>query len=83
MAVNNSRRFQDQTNISSVWILTREINQYDQDGEYFVDVFKTKPTANQLIASGVDSNRVQHVLTEGGGRIQNDGEWFHLREKQV
>jgi hypothetical protein len=63
----------------SVWVLTREISQYDQDGEYFVAVFSSKPTHQQLSLAGVPDNRLRKVLN-GGGRVDIDYEWFHLRE---
>ena len=63
-----------------VWILTREINEYDQDGEYFVTVFKDKPTESDLFANGVpDKETAKHVL-DGGGRIGIENTWWHLRE---
>jgi hypothetical protein len=64
----------------SIWILTREINEYDQDGEYFVDAWLEKPTHEILSASKVPTNRLRHVLN-GGGRIGFENEWFHLKEK--
>ena len=60
------------------WILTREINQYDQDGEYFVAVFFAKPHHSELSAHGVPQNRLRHVLN-GGGRVKWEDEWFWLR----
>lgn len=62
-----------------VWILTREINQYDQDGEYFVAVFSGKPHHSQLMGCGVTQDRLRHVLA-GGGRVKTENEWFYLRE---
>jgi hypothetical protein len=76
---------------NSVWVLTREINQYDQDGEYFVAVFKTKPTAKQLAHTLTSYNHlssnvmaalatVLHIL-DGGGREGTEDEWYNLREE--
>jgi hypothetical protein len=65
----------------SIWILTREINEYDQDGEYFVDAWLEKPTHQILTAAGVPQNRLRHVLN-GGGRVGFEYEYFYLREKQ-
>ena len=62
-----------------VFILTREINEYDQDGEYFVKVFGVKPTYEQLLECGVNADRLEHTLN-GGGRIDYEEEWFFLRE---
>lgn len=75
-----------------IWVLTREINQYDQDGEYFVAVFKAKPTVKQiariLAANGYWGSDVMtalatalHIL-EGGGREGTEDEWYNLREEQ-
>lgn len=65
--------------MKGVWVLTREINQYDQDGEYFVAVFAEKPHHALLTACGVPTNRLNHVL-KGGGRVRAENEWFYLRE---
>ena len=77
----------------TVWVLTREINQYDQDGEYFVAVFSAKPTtlllADTFSALNVDCGETNisgalafyERLAGGGGRsAEMENEWFHLRE---
>jgi len=76
---------------NKVWVLTRELNIYDQDGEYFVAVFKTKPTVKQLTkvvaATGYLSPDVMSALAtilhilEGGGREGTEDEWYNLREE--
>lgn len=65
-----------------VWILTREINEYHQDGEYFVAVFSEKPHHAALTENGVPQNRLRHVLN-GGGRVGAENEWFFLRSHEV
>ena len=60
-----------------VWVLTREVNDYDQHGAYFVAVFGCKPTHEQLTALEVPTHRLRHVLN-GGGRIDSEYEWFNL-----
>ena len=76
-----------------VWVLTREINEYEQDGEYFVAVFKNKPTAIQLKAY-ISKNRMhnqlhsledvlENLLLTGGGRLSYEDEWFFLREQEA
>ena len=65
-----------------VWILTREVNDYDQHGEYFVSVFGGKPTHKHLTEMNVPNNRLRHVLN-GGGRVGYEEEWFHLRSRAV
>ncbi len=64
----------------TVWILTREENDYDQSGEYFVAVFMSKPTHEQLTANGVETRFLRHVLNGGGRTKQFENTWFHLKE---
>ena len=66
---------------NSIWILTREINQYDQDGEYFVGAWNQKPTHQMLAELGVPQNRLRKVL-DGGGRVYPEEEWFYLKEQK-
>lgn len=65
-----------------VLILTRKVNGYDQEGEYFVSVFGSKPTHQQLTELAVPKNRLRHVLS-GGGRVEDEDEWFHLRPHTI
>jgi hypothetical protein len=65
-----------------VWVLTKEVNAYDQYGEYFVAVFGCKPTHQQLSAFGVPTKRLRHVLN-GGGWFDIDDECFHLKPHEV
>ena len=69
--------------MSTVFVLTREINQYDQDGEYFVAVFAKKPTREQLLAHGVSEKYVEHTLMFGGRSADYEYEWFHIREVEA
>lgn len=73
-----------------VWVLTREVNEYDQYGEYFEAVFKSKPTVKQiaehLAGSGYAKGDVmsalalcEHILA-GGGREGTEHVWFNLEE---
>lgn len=66
--------------MTSVWVLTREVNAYDQYGEYYCAVFANKPTHQQLTLEGVTQNRLRHTLN-GGGRVGNEEEWFHLKQE--
>jgi hypothetical protein len=74
------------------WVLTREINEYDQDGEYFVAVFRSKPSILDIVKTlgwngvktigdinPVEKNFIEHILA-GGGRRANEHEWYHLRQ---
>ena len=63
-----------------VWVLTREINAYEQEGAYFEKVWLDKPTHQQLTELGIPTNRLRHVLNGGGGRVKWENEWYWLRE---
>lgn len=65
--------------MSTIWVLTREINEYLEEGEYFVAAWLTKPSHQQLNAVDVPYNIMNHVES-GGGRIAGEYEWFYLRE---
>lgn len=63
--------------MTKVWVLTRSYNDYNQHGDYFLAVFKDKPTEAQLKEYGVAEGDLQHVLS-GGGRRGNVDEWENL-----
>jgi hypothetical protein len=63
----------------NIWILTTEYNQYDQYGEYYVKTFARKPNKESLLSLGVTECYIEHVLS-GGGRKGDEDQWFHLRE---
>ncbi len=66
------------------WIVTREINEYDQDGEYFVGVFDNKPSFIDLKKMLLYENDVTiGKLTRGGGRQNTENVWFNLIEVEV
>jgi len=65
-----------------IWNLTSEVNEYDQQGEYYVKTFIKKPTRKVLLSLGVPENLVNHVLN-GGGRQHFEDEWFHLRQIDI
>lgn len=60
-----------------MWILTREINEYDQDGAYFVAAWLNKPHHLQLHDVGVPYKYMNHVMN-GGGRKKTENEWHNL-----
>lgn len=74
-----------------MWILTREVNAYDQEGEYFVAAFLHKPTYADLVEvfKQIDKDKVrarfenreflEHLL-RGGGRRDVEWEWYFLKE---
>lgn len=57
----------------NLYIVTREINDYNQDGEYFVAAFDHIPTKVELTAIGVDHFE----------RIDNEDEWYNLRHTKT
>lgn len=85
--------------MSTAWILTFEVNEYDQYGEYFLAAFKEKPTKLQLKEAIDDMNfasddALEHVLQGGGqrdnknykpfkGTRQYDNRWYNLREEKL
>lgn len=70
--------------MKSVWVLTREINEYNQDGEYFVAVYKNKPSPEVLgeeIGYEPTSQYVVNLLENGGGRLSDEDDvWWWLKE---
>ena len=66
-----------------MWILTREINAYDQEGAYFVAVFGRKPTVDLLEEFVDDEDVAQHLVDTGGGRRGIEEEWFFLEEHKI
>lgn len=50
------------------YVITREENEYDQMGEYFVAVFLNNPTDKQLKKLGIN-----HF-----GRINDEHTWYNL-----
>ena len=65
----------------SIWIWTREVNDYNQYGEYFVDAWTEEPTPQILMDCGVPENRLRHIFMNGGGRVGVEDEWFYLHKK--
>lgn len=75
-----------------VWVLTREINEYDQDGAYFETVFAEKPTIKTVasyLSGKVNMSDVmsavvlcEHIIA-GGGRVGTEQEWFNLEEVEA
>ena len=64
-----------------IWVLTREINQYNQDGEYYVTYFINKPTIQELAKYlGIYGEYAKHIL-EVGGRLDIENEWYYLRQQ--
>jgi hypothetical protein len=72
-----------------MYVLTREHNQYNQYGAYFVAAFEEKPTHKMMKKiikkDGFDclfpekNELIEHILT-GGGRIAMEDVWYNLEE---
>jgi len=64
-----------------MWVVTRTINEYNQDGDYLVCVFESKPTFQDLkkVLPG-EGDATIGKLTRGGGRERHEDEWFYLKE---
>lgn len=67
-----------------IWVVTRQINQYDQDGEYFTIAYDHMPTKEELRIDLSENNEtfLNNLIYSGGGRINNEDEWFFLRRQQ-
>ncbi len=63
----------------NMYVLTREINAYDQDGVYFENVWDHKPSVRELSAF-VPKEKALFLLETGGGRVDLENEWFYLTE---
>ena len=67
----------------SVWLLTYEVNEYDQYGEYYAKIWWNKPSLKQvenyLRTQNHDINDAPHILN-GGGRKDKEHFWYHLKE---
>jgi len=67
--------------MSEVYILTSEVNAYDQYGEYFCAVFLEKPSLFQLkklLGEHWPEEQINHILN-GGGRVKSENYWYNLR----
>lgn len=77
-----------------VWVLTSEHNDYDQYGEYFLAVYKEKPSLKEcesiLLKHGIidkfqaeeHKTKMAKHLQNGGGRIDSENMWLYLYEEQ-
>jgi hypothetical protein len=64
--------------MTEIWVLTREYNDYDQYGEYFIDAWDHKPTAEEICQACYVAD-ASHILA-GGGRQAWEDCWYHLRK---
>lgn len=63
-----------------MWILTKEINEYYQEGAYFVCAFESKPSVDTLSSILKDERLAIHLSINGGGRVGVENEWYYLKE---
>jgi hypothetical protein len=68
------------TKRETVWVVTSEVNQYDQYGEYLLSVFANKPTMKELCLLGIGKSVAAHLLETGGGRVGVEDVWYYLEE---
>lgn len=75
--------FGKKTVMTKVWVLTSEYNEYDQFGEYFISVYKEKPSVETLQKdTGCSYTYCQHIY-EKGGRQNDEDVWFNLKEEEI
>jgi hypothetical protein len=65
-----------------MWVVTRAINTYDQDGVYFVAAYQNKPSFQELkkLLPNEQSDVIKYLLRSGGGRMDVEYEWYFLDE---
>jgi len=67
--------------MNEIYVLTSEVNAYDQYGEYFCAVFLEKPSPAQLkklLGEHWPDKQIERILS-GGGRVNNENYWYNLR----
>ena len=74
--------------MNKVYVLTEDINDYNQHGEYFLGVFKDIPTLEEVNACGAYFGKIykeQYKLLIKDGYLQNqpDYEFLFLRGVQL
>ena len=64
-----------------MWVVTRAINEYSQDGDYLVCVFESKPTFQELknVLKSASDATIDNLI-KGGGRQDIEYEWYFLSE---
>lgn len=67
----------------TIWVLTKEVNDYNQHGEYFIAAWGYKPSSLDLsyvLGYYTDSPVIQHLIHGGGGRQGVEDVWYYLYE---
>lgn len=62
------------------WVLTRGVNAHNQEGHYLHALFFHYPSKQELIDIGLNEKTAKHVHTTKGGRIQDEDEWYQLKD---
>jgi len=76
-----------------IWVLTYEVNEYNQYGEYFIAAFDGKPNHQRLANALINAKEMpsdimagiaflEHLL-KGGGRQDNEDTWYNLDEREL
>lgn len=64
-----------------IYVLTRSINQYDQDGDYFVHAWTHKPSMEELKkVYKLDDEVCELILAGKSTRRDYEYEWYGLEE---
>ena len=73
-----------------IYVLTREHNDYDQYGAYFVAAFKELPTAERLRekifdddGSAIDDATADQILRGGGRTDWKENVWWNMNEVTI
>lgn len=62
-----------------IYILTRSINDYNQDGEYYETYFLGEPSTKQLCNYIGCNEEYAKWIIEFGGRMESENVWYNLR----
>ena len=70
--------------MASIWVLTYEVNEYDQHDAYFLAAFSRKPSISdlKLLNLNVTDTYLNWILS-GGGRKDTEYKWYFLFEYQL
>jgi len=65
-----------------LYVLTRAINQYDQEGDYFEAVFTEIPSKDKIKELLKCSDKEAEHIIKGGERQETEQEWYILTKIQ-
>ena len=66
-----------------IWVLTFTVNEYNQHGEYFMSVYKDKPSESQLRSEGLSSKEVINILKYGETTDDYTMHEYQLTEEEL